>query len=80
VFVPFRCLLAQLMRNIAMDPNATRDMRREALSRAKQHNLDVTVIAKETVRLILEEAFSERLQVAPPSSADPDLVYPVAFI
>jgi len=76
----FRCLLAQLMRNIAMDPNATRDMRTEALSRAKQHNLDVTVIAKETVRLILEEAFSERLQVAPPSSADPDLVYPVAFI
>ena len=41
-----------------MDPEASKDMRTEALIRAKQHNLDTGVIAKETVRLILEEAFA----------------------
>jgi nuclear pore complex protein Nup107 len=40
-----------------MDPNATREARREALMRARQHNLDVGVIAKETVRMVLEQAF-----------------------
>jgi hypothetical protein len=30
----------------------------EALARAKTHNLDVAAIARETVRLILEEAFA----------------------
>ena len=32
----------------------------KAFLMAKQHNLDVTVIAKETVRMILEEAFAVR--------------------
>lgn len=41
-----------------MDPNATREARVEALSRAKTHNLDVASIARETVRLTLEEAFA----------------------
>lgn len=40
-----------------MDPNATREARREALMRARQHNLDVASIAKETVRMVLEQAF-----------------------
>lgn len=40
-----------------MDPSATREARREALMRARQHNLDVGVIAKETVRMVLEQAF-----------------------
>jgi hypothetical protein len=40
-----------------MDPNATRDARREALMRARQHNLDDASIAKETVRMVLEQAF-----------------------
>jgi nuclear pore complex protein Nup107 len=42
---------------IAMDPNATKESRREALMRARQHNLDVASIAKETVRMVLEQAF-----------------------
>ncbi|KAL1412723.1 Nucleoporin nup84 [Vanrija albida] len=42
----------------SMDPNATRQQKQEALLRAKQYNLDVAVIAKETVRLILEDAFA----------------------
>jgi nuclear pore complex protein Nup107 len=41
-----------------MDANATKETRREALLRARQHNLDVAVIAKETVRMILENAFA----------------------
>jgi nuclear pore complex protein Nup107 len=40
-----------------MDPSATRESRREALMRARQHNLDVGVIAKETVQMLLEQAF-----------------------
>jgi hypothetical protein len=43
---------------IAMDPNATKEARVEALQRAKSHNLDVALIARETVRLTLEEAFA----------------------
>ncbi|WOO81998.1 Nuclear pore complex protein [Vanrija pseudolonga] len=42
----------------SMDPNATRQQKQEALLRAKQYNLDVAIIAKETVRLILEDAFA----------------------
>lgn len=54
----------------SMDPNATRQQRQEALLRAKQYNLDVAVIAKETVRLILEDAFA----VIPSLSTDqPDI-------
>lgn len=68
-----------------MDPNASREARSEALSRAKQHNLDVSVIARETVRLILTEAFAVsaaryastrqlRLQTIPAlSKAQPDV-------
>lgn len=41
-----------------MDSNATRETRFAALQRAKQHNLDVAVIATETVRMILEDAFA----------------------
>lgn len=41
--------------NTAMDPSAGRDSRSEALLRAKKHNLDVALIARETVRLCLEE-------------------------
>lgn len=41
-----------------MDHTAAKDMRIEALSRAKTHNLDVAAIARETVRLTLEEAFA----------------------
>ena len=43
-----------------MDPEASKDLRIEALTRAKQHNLDTGVIARETVRMILEEAFAVR--------------------
>jgi hypothetical protein len=42
----------------AMDHSATKAARTEALSRAKTHNLDVAAIARETVRLTLEEAFA----------------------
>jgi nuclear pore complex protein Nup107 len=41
-----------------MDPSASRDTKLDALHRARQHNLDVAVIAKETVRMILEAAFA----------------------
>lgn len=44
--------------HVAMDPSTTKEARREALLRAKQHNLDVGVIAKETVRMVLENAFA----------------------
>ena len=50
------CLSATSLHS-AMDPTATREARREALVRARQHNLDVGVIAKETVRMVLEQAF-----------------------
>lgn len=63
-----RCKLARHSRlcnlradQIAMDPNTTKEARREALLRARQHNLDVGVIAKETVRMILENAFAVSL-------------------
>lgn len=46
--------------NIAMDPSASRDSRSEALLRAKKHNLDVALIARETVRLCLEETIAVR--------------------
>lgn len=46
--------------NTAMDPFASRDSRSEALLRAKKHNLDVTLIARETVRLCLEEVIAVR--------------------
>jgi nuclear pore complex protein Nup107 len=42
----------------AMDANTTREQRAEALNRARSHNLDVATIAKETVRLTLEDAFA----------------------
>jgi len=42
----------------AMDPSAPRETKIDALHRARQHNLDVAVIAKETVRMILEVAFA----------------------
>lgn len=41
-----------------MDPSAPRETKIDALHRARQHNLDVAVIAKETVRMILEVAFA----------------------
>lgn len=44
-----------------MDPAATKEARLEALNRAKQHNLEVASIARETVRLTLEEAFAVSL-------------------
>lgn len=44
-----------------MDPSATKEARLEALNRAKQHNLDIASIARETVRLTLEEAFAVSL-------------------
>lgn len=47
-----------------MDPNTTKEARREALLRARQHNLDVSVIAKETVRMILENAFAVSLPIS----------------
>lgn len=46
--------------NTAMDPSASRDSRSEALLRAKKHNLDVALIARETVRLCLEEVIAVR--------------------
>ncbi|EIW72067.1 hypothetical protein TREMEDRAFT_66694 [Tremella mesenterica DSM 1558] len=42
----------------SMDPNTTKEERMRALSRAKQHDLDVAIIARETVRMIIEEAFA----------------------
>lgn len=42
----------------AMDPDASFDQKKQALLRAQQHHLDVAAIAKETVRMILDEAFS----------------------
>ena len=42
----------------ALDPDATKEARAEALMRAKQNNLDTAVIVRETVRMVLEEAFS----------------------
>ncbi|WWC71980.1 uncharacterized protein I206_105939 [Kwoniella pini CBS 10737] len=54
-----------------MDPNATKQQRMEALSRAKTHNLDVATIAKETVRMILSEAFDD---IPSLSSTEPDIV------
>ncbi|OCF38190.1 nuclear pore complex protein Nup107 [Kwoniella heveanensis BCC8398] len=54
----------------AMDPNATREQRMEALSRAKQHNLDVAIIAKETVRMILSETFED---IPALSTSEPDI-------
>jgi nuclear pore complex protein Nup107 len=57
-----RCKSVSALRSqadhVAMDPNTTKEARREALLRARQHNLDVGVIAKETVRIILENAFA----------------------
>lgn len=47
-------------KSLAINPNASKDVRMQALLRAKQHHLDVEVIAKETVRKILEEAFAVR--------------------
>jgi nuclear pore complex protein Nup107 len=41
-----------------MDSSVSRDTKRDALHRARQHDLDVAVIAKETVRMILEAAFA----------------------
>jgi len=58
----------------AMDPEASKEMKAEALSRAKQHNLDIAAIARETVRLILEAAFVSA-QRYPPS---PILIEPQA--
>ncbi|RSH80942.1 Nucleoporin nup84 [Apiotrichum porosum] len=40
-----------------MDPNATREVKQEALLRAKQYNLNVTIIAKLTVSEILKSEF-----------------------
>ncbi|WVQ67012.1 uncharacterized protein L199_005204 [Kwoniella botswanensis] len=54
----------------AMDHSATREQRTEALSRAKQHNLDVAIIAKETVKMILSEAFED---IPSLSSSEPDI-------
>lgn len=54
----------------AMDSNASREAKSEALLRAKQHNLDVAVIAQETVRLILEEQFAS---IPSLQSGEPDI-------
>lgn len=42
----------------AMDPDAPFEQKKQALLRAQAHHLDTAVIAKETVRMILDEAFS----------------------
>jgi nuclear pore complex protein Nup107 len=55
--VSWRILKRTQADSIAMDPSATKEARREALMRARQHNLDVASIAKETVRMVLEQAF-----------------------
>ncbi|OWT37305.1 nuclear pore complex protein Nup107 [Cryptococcus neoformans Bt1] len=55
----------------SMDPSASRDSRSEALLRAKKHNLDVTLIARETVRLCLEEVIAGPLTRI---FAEPDIV------
>ena len=52
----------------AMDPNSTRDAKVEALHRARQHNLDVAVIAKETVRMILTQAFAVSMTRSRPNA------------
>ncbi|WWC91661.1 uncharacterized protein L201_006607 [Kwoniella dendrophila CBS 6074] len=54
----------------AMDPNTTREQRLEALTRAKQHNLDIAIIARETVKMILSEAFED---IPSLSSGPPDI-------
>ena len=41
-----------------MDPNASREEKMDALSKAKQHKLDVAIIARETVRMVLEDHFA----------------------
>lgn len=48
----------------AMNPDTTFDQKKQALLRAQQHSLDVSAIAKETVRMILDEAFSVSLRLA----------------
>ncbi|KAK4685830.1 hypothetical protein P7C73_g4306, partial [Tremellales sp. Uapishka_1] len=55
----------------AMDPNATREARMTALNRAQQYNLDIAVIAKETVRMVLAEAFSQTIPAL--SASQPDI-------
>ncbi|KAE8539556.1 hypothetical protein D1P53_004658 [Cryptococcus gattii VGV] len=55
----------------SMDPSASRDSRSEALLRAKKHNLDVALIARETVRLCLEEIIAGPLTRL---FAEPDIV------
>ena len=52
-----------------MDSQATKEARAEALQRAKKNNLDVAVIAKETVRMILEGVFAN---IPALSSEQPD--------
>jgi uracil-DNA glycosylase len=55
----------------------------EALARAKTHNLDVAAIARETVRLILEEAFAvsrpstDHRAACESTRADPVRLYPL---
>jgi hypothetical protein len=41
-----------------MDPTATLQTKVEALNKARQHNLDVAVIVRETVRMILQSTFA----------------------
>lgn len=56
-----------------MDPNATREVKQEALLRAKQYNLNVTIIAKLTVSEILksefEVSFTHTVGKIPPSNS-----------
>ena len=43
-----------------MDPRATKDERRVALLRAKEHGLDLVEVAKLTVNLVMNDTFMVR--------------------
>ncbi|WVN84934.1 uncharacterized protein L203_100071 [Cryptococcus depauperatus CBS 7841] len=55
----------------SMDPSASKEARSEALLRAKKHNLDTSLIARETVRLSLEEVLAGTPKQL---SAEPDII------
>lgn len=53
-------LMARRAYTAEMHPDATKEERAEALSRAKAHDLNVAAIAQEVVRLTISEAFAVR--------------------
>ncbi|ODN81544.1 hypothetical protein L202_01963 [Cryptococcus amylolentus CBS 6039] len=55
----------------SMDPSASKEARSEALLRAQKHSLDTALIARETVRLSLEEAIPTSLSTA---FVEPDIL------